>query len=69
MKYKLQREYFKNNAIDLKTSDILNLNYDNKNVMKSKKVKISLAEKFGNYNGENLAKEFSWDKALGKEIW
>lgn len=47
--------------------DILNLtNEDYKNVMESKKVTISLAEKFGNYNGYNLTKDFSWDKALVK---
>lgn len=70
MEYKLQRVIFEKNEMDLNTNDILNLtNEDYKNVMESKKVKISLTEKFGNYNGENLAKEFSWDKALGKEIW
>ena len=31
--------------------------------------KISLKERFAQYNGENLAKDFSWDEAKGKEIW
>ena len=31
--------------------------------------KISLEEKFANYKGENLAKEFEWDNPKGKEIW
>lgn len=30
---------------------------------------ISLKEKFEKYNGENLAKDFEWDDARGKEIW
>ena len=31
--------------------------------------KISLEEKFAEYNGDNLAKEFSWDEPQGKDIW
>jgi len=31
--------------------------------------KISLKERFEKYNGENLAKDFSWDDVKGKEIW
>ena len=35
----------------------------------SKKEKISLEERFKNYNGSNLVKDFSWDDSMGKEIW
>ena len=37
--------------------------------VKHKKRKISLAKRFANYKGSNLAKEYVWDKAKGKEIW
>ena len=37
-------------------------------ISKERDVKISLAEKFDNYKGKNLAKEFSWDKDIGKEV-
>ena len=48
-------------SLDLKTNDIFNLEQIEN--------KISLAEKFEEYNGKNLAKEFSWNEAIGKEIW
>lgn len=38
-------------------------------ISKATKEKISLEERFLNYNGENLAKEFSWDVPQGKELW
>lgn len=31
--------------------------------------KISLQERFQEYHSENMAKEFSWDENVGKEIW
>lgn len=34
-----------------------------------KKRKISLQERFQEYHSENMAKEFSWDENVGKEIW
>ena len=34
-----------------------------------KRKKISLCDRFKEYNGKNLAKDFSWDKNIGKEIW
>lgn len=33
-----------------------------------KRKKVSLDELFKKYQGRNLAKEFSWDKSVGKEI-
>ena len=39
------------------------------NKMNLSEEKISLAKKFDEYNGKNLAKDFSWDDAKGKEIW
>ena len=58
-------------ALNLKTNDIINLEQIEDKIIISKPVKskISLAEKFKEYNGVNLAKEFSWDDARGKEIW
>ena len=58
-------------SLKLKTNDKVNLEQvDDKIIIsKQKKEKISLAEKFENYNGDNLSKDFSWDEARGKEIW
>lgn len=58
-------------SLNLKTNDKVNLNYEDDKIIitKIKKTPISLEEKFANYNGENLAKEFSWDDSKGKEIW
>ena len=58
-------------SLNLKTNDKVNLQQvDDKIIIsKLKKTKISLAERFKNYNGDNLAKDFSWDEARGKEIW
>ena len=57
--------------LNLKTDDKVDLNYkDNRIIItKPKKETISLKERFAQYNGENLAKDFSWDEAKGKEIW
>ena len=58
-------------SLNLKTNDKVNLNYENNKIIitKPKKEKISLKERFVQYSGENLAKDFSWDEAKGKEIW
>ena len=58
-------------TLNLKTNDIVDLKYENDKIIisKPKKTKISLEERFTKYNGENLAKEFSWDEQRGKEIW
>lgn len=58
-------------SLNLKTNDKVDLNYENDKIIitKPKKKKISLEEMFAKYNGENLAKEFSWDEPKGKEIW
>lgn len=57
--------------LNLKTNDKVDIKYENEQIIitKPKKEKISLEERFKNYNGENLAKEFTWDEAKGKEIW
>lgn len=58
-------------SLNLKTNDKVVLEYDNDKIIitKPKKNKISLEERFAKYNGENLAKDFSWDEPKGKEIW
>ena len=58
-------------ALNLKTNDKVNLEQveDKIIISKPKKKKISLAEEFKNYYGENLAKDYSWDDARGREIW
>lgn len=57
--------------LNLKTDDILNMTLENDKIIitKPKKTRISLKERFEKYNGENLAKDFSWDEDKGKEIW
>jgi len=58
-------------SLNIKTNDILNIEQqDDKIVISiSKKRKISLADRFKEYKGKNLAKDFSWDESVGKEIW
>ena len=34
-----------------------------------KKIDKQKEDKFREYNGANLAKDFSWDEAKGREIW
>ena len=58
-------------ALNLKTNDVLNIDTDGEKIIISvpKKKKICLANEFKNYKGKNLAKDFSWDESVGKEIW
>ena len=58
-------------TLNLKSDDVINLEQIDDKIIISipKKHKISLKEKFNNYDGPNLAKEFSWDEPKGKEIW
>lgn len=57
-------------TLNLKENDRLDLNYEDDKIIisKSNKNKISLAERFKKYNGENLSKEFEWDEPNGDEI-
>ena len=58
-------------ALNLKTNDPITIDQvDDKIIIsKSNKRKIDLEERFKNYKGKNLAKEFEWDEPRGKEIW
>ena len=58
-------------ALNLKTNDKVELVQEKDKIIISKpmKEKISLEERFANYHGENLAKDFTWDDPKGKEIW
>jgi antitoxin MazE len=58
-------------SLGLKTNDIVLLKQvDDKIIItKSEKNKISLKERFENYNGNNLSKDFIWDDPEGNEIW
>ena len=57
--------------LNLKINDWINIEKVEDKVVITKQLtpKISLASRFNEYNGDNLAKEFSWDDATGKEIW
>ncbi len=58
-------------SLKIKTNDVLNIEQQEDKIIISvpKKRKISLEERFKNYNGDNLAKDFSWDDSMGREIW
>ncbi|MBR1718359.1 MAG: AbrB/MazE/SpoVT family DNA-binding domain-containing protein [Bacilli bacterium] len=58
-------------SLNLKTNDkIIIEQVDDKIVIsKCNKDKISLKELFDEYHGKNIAKEFEWDDARGREIW
>lgn len=58
-------------SLNLKTNDKVKLTLEEDRIIitKSKNTKISLEERFKNYKGENLVKDFEWDEQRGKEIW
>lgn len=58
-------------SLNIKVNDVLDIEQIDKKIIISisDKNKISLSEKFKKYSGENLAKDFSWDESVGKEIW
>lgn len=59
---------FDGKALNLKVNGVLNIDTDIDIISVPKKKKISLVNEFKNYKGKNLAKDFSWDKCVGKEI-
>lgn len=58
-------------SLNIKTNDILNIEQEEDKIVIRipKKKKISLEERFNNYHGENLSKDFSWDVPMREEIW
>ena len=58
-------------SLNIKTNDILNIEQEDDKIIISipKKKKISLEDRFKEYRGKNLAKEFSWGEDVGREIW
>ncbi len=58
-------------SLNIKINEVLNIEQEEDKIVISipKKKKISLEERFNNYHGDNLAKDFSWDDPMGKEIW
>ncbi len=58
--------------LNIKENDLLNIKQDDKKIiiMKASNMnKVSLAKLFAQYNGENMAKDFSWDDNVGREVW
>ena len=53
-------------SLNIKTNDILNIEQDGEKIIITvpKKKKISLEEKFKEYHGKNLAKEFSNNSSI-----
>ena len=58
-------------SLNLKINDVLELKTEDKKIIITKSIKktISLEERFKEYNGKNLAKDFEWDEPQGREIW
>ena len=58
-------------SLNLKTNDLLDIVQEDDKIIITipKKRKISLVERFKNFSGKNLAKDFSWDESVGREIW
>lgn len=58
-------------SLNIKTNDIVNIEQEDDIIIISvpKKKKISLEDRFKEYHGKNLAKDFSWDENIGREIW
>ena len=58
-------------SLNIKTNDMLNINQEEDKIIISipKKKKISLEERFKNYKGKNLAKDFSWDEPIERKLW
>ncbi|MGM9834371.1 MAG: AbrB/MazE/SpoVT family DNA-binding domain-containing protein [Bacilli bacterium] len=58
-------------SLNIKTNDILNIEQKDDQIIISipKKKKISLSDRFKEYKGKNLAKNYSWDDPKGREIW
>ena len=58
-------------SLNIKTNDILNIIQEDDKIIISipKKKKISLGDRFKEYNGKNLTKDFSWDENIGRELW
>lgn len=58
-------------SLNIKANDILNIEQEDNKIILSilPRKKISLSDKFKEYHGKNLTKEFSWDDNVGREIW
>ena len=56
--------------LGITVNDIISMKQeDNRIVIEKKNKKINLKERFKNYKGPDLTKEFEWDDPRGKEIW
>ena len=58
-------------SFNLKENDMIDLKEEDDRIVITKSLdkNISLLERFNNYKGNSLAKEFVWDEPKGKEIW
>ena len=58
-------------SLGLKANDKLELEIEDDKIVifKPQTKEQILEEKFKNYKGDNLTKEFVWDEPRGKEIW
>ena len=56
-------------SLNWTTNDQLALIQKENKIIIEKTNQLSLEERFKNYDGPNLAKDFEWDEPKGKEIW
>lgn len=58
-------------SLDLKADDIVDIKREEDKIIitKIKKEKVSLKDRIASYDGPNLCEDFSWDDAVGKELW
>jgi len=56
-------------SLNIKTNDVLNIEQKENKIIISipKKKKISLEQRFKNYHGDNLSKDFSWDEPINRK--
>jgi len=66
---RIPHSFFK--SLGLQTNDLLDIREEGDKIIitKAKKKDISLEERIQEYDGNNLCKEFEWDKASGKELY
>jgi len=58
-------------SLNIKENDLLTIKEDDEKIVitKSKNKKVSLKNRFDNYVGKDLTKDFAWDEFRGREIW
>jgi len=61
-------------SVELKENDIIDITVENDSIIikkaaRKRRAKVSLEERFKNYDGEYQPVEYDWGKPVGKELW